>query len=144
MYSLPTILPWSGRYSGMRVHKFLQISITIRYGISLRDSTIAATAVFIVDPFHNPHHICGGKFQNWHFEQVGVGKLTENNLTNEKLKSELNPTDASRDEKRFNQNMHWNAYFVKCMFGVGCLKRVMPSRSAVWCKDCQSKMVLVS
>jgi hypothetical protein len=31
MYSLPTILPWSGRYSGQRVHKFLQISITIRY-----------------------------------------------------------------------------------------------------------------
>jgi hypothetical protein len=31
MYSLPTILPCSGRYSGQRVHKFLQISITIRY-----------------------------------------------------------------------------------------------------------------
>jgi hypothetical protein len=31
MYSLPTISPWSGQYSGQRVHNFLQISINIRY-----------------------------------------------------------------------------------------------------------------
>jgi hypothetical protein len=37
---LPTILPCSGRYSGHRVHKSVQIYIAIWYISTLRDSTI--------------------------------------------------------------------------------------------------------